>query len=180
MNLRTFLGTVLLAGAVGVAGAGCASSAQVRTSMAPVSAFAQAHTFALAGREQIPEDFVRTPLTNEVEREVAAALVQELEARGYRRVDVGASPDMLITGATGRRLRIERMGGGGPRIQSGLANYEVEITEGTLVLDAFDGARSQHLWHGQITGTVERGVVNREAIQRAVRRLLVDFPRAGA
>ena len=59
----------------------------------------------------------------------------------------------------------------------GTENESQRITEDEIVVDAFDGATAQQVWHGTAQAEVDPQRINEPALQDDVRRMLTPFPR---
>jgi hypothetical protein len=135
-------------------------------------------TFALAGRSDTPEGYTVTPLTPEIESAVVERLRVELTSHGY--VESPAeSADLLVWGATGRALREVSPARTPALVRMGFAG-NIQVPEGTLVLDLLDRRSGQHVWHGQVEGAVNAGQVNEGLIADAVRQLVTHLPAPAA
>jgi hypothetical protein len=139
----------------------------------------QAKTFAFRPTEDAPSGYRRTRLSDEVRSIVDAKATELLEARGWR----AAAPDradLVVRVGVGARAvgavaaaKLDAIGGQVTVVDpDGPFNY----TEGSLVIDIFDGRTGRRVWHGSAFELIHVGRVDRGRIRRAVERVLSTFP----
>jgi hypothetical protein len=58
-----------------------------------------------------------------------------------------------------------------------LEDEEDDFVEGAFVVDAFDAATGEMVWHGSARLEIDPGSVQEERLQRAVGEVLASFPR---
>ena len=118
-------------------------------------------------------DYQRYP---RFERMAQQALETELTARGYTRIDEG-SPDF--------RVAFELIFRGGKKPQAAPESKSAEpmataygghSQRGTLIVRMLDPATAEILWTGQISEIKMNVIEPQKELDKAVRRLLVEFP----
>lgn len=106
-----------------------------------------------------------------LDRRIRNAVDDELEAKGYRRVDSGADFLMLYSAKVRDRIDVTRYRGRWYGSTS-VDRYK----EGTLMLGAVDRARDEIVWTGWAEGIVSDVGQSEESIRRAVAKILEGFP----
>ena len=110
------------------------------------------------------------------EKMVQQALLDELTARGYTRIEDG-SPDFRVTfdlrfrGDTTPQMAPE----GGGAVPSARSNTGA-TPSGTLTVKMLDPLTSQILWSGTISGIKMNPFEPKKELRKAVWRVLVEFP----
>jgi hypothetical protein len=118
-------------------------------------------------------DYQRYP---RFERMAQEALERELTARGYTRLEVG-SPDfrvafeLIFRGGTTPHPVPEGRGA-----EPMATTYGVSSQRGTLVVRMLDPVTSNVQWTGQISEIKMNAIEPQKELEKAVRRLLVEFP----
>ncbi len=155
--------------------AGCTSTTSnlpVRTEYSRATAFQEWKSFRFA-LDSGPTDYQRYP---RFERMAQQALEEELTARGYSRLEEG-SPDF--------RVAFELIFRGGTKPQAAPETKSAEPTvstyggssqRGTLIVRMLDPATAEILWTGQISEIKMNVIEPQKELNKAVRRLLVEFP----
>ena len=172
--------------------AGCASTPDTYSSVAPGSDFTSIKTYGFiaqtstdkAGYESLETNFLKV------------AVAQQLDLRGLRYDP--ANPDVLMnffinTEDKIRTRQTPTMTGGYYGYRGGMYDdfggggvaYETRIdqyTMGTLTIDMIDPKQRKLLWEGTVTGRItKKDVKNLEAtIDEAVKDVFVKFPVLGA
>jgi hypothetical protein len=139
-----------------VAAAGC-SGIRYNNDFDPQVDFSRFSTFAWV--EDIHSDAAQSrgldPLD---ERRVKAALEEQLESRGYRKVTSG-QPDFLLNFHTTSQEKIDvstyYTGWGYYGWYGGTQTSVRQWTEGTLIIDFIDTAEKDLAWRGWATGAVD-------------------------
>ncbi len=123
------------------------------------------------------------------EQRIRAAVEQELRRKGYRQVPA-AEADFLLGYSIGARNRVrvqefyDNFGFGYYGFHRGFSRFGGvgrsvsvrTITEGILVVDIFDNASREAIWHGAASKRISRDYGARELIDEAVADLLGQFP----
>ena len=110
------------------------------------------------------------------ERLAQQALEQELTSRGYTRIEEG-SPDfrvgyeLIFRGDSSPQMAPEG-GGAEPMARS----YSAPRQSGTLIVKMLDPDTSQVLWTGQISELKMNTIEPQKEFEKAVWRLLAEFP----
>jgi hypothetical protein len=168
-----------------VAAAGCETKPQVRTNMdvsADLSAF---KTYRLVSQPGPNRNGASTLLTSEFESSIS----RQLEARGYRRVDI--APDLLvnfnINNVTDRAdIRLKP----GYGISGGNYDYRfgyyggfngietIHYQTGTANIDIVDAAGHKLLWQGIAAGKLSDSATKhpQTAINKVIERIFAQFP----
>ena len=167
--------TTAVAVVVALALAGCTSTTSnlpVRTDYSKSTAFHEWKSFRFAldsGRT----DYQRYP---RFERMAQQALEDELTARGYTRLDEG-SPDFRVA------FKLIFRGGTKPQAAPETTSAEPTVStyggssqKGTLIVRMLDPDTAEILWTGQIAEIKMNVIEPQKELNKAVRRLLVEFP----
>jgi len=155
--------------------AGCTSTTSnlpVRTDYSKTTAFHKWKSFRFASDSK-RADYQRYP---RLERMAQQALEEELTTRGYTRLDEG-SPDFRVAfelifrgGRTPQAAPEDR--GAEPKATA----YGGSSQRGTLVVKMLDPATAEILWTGQISEIKMNAIEPQKELNKAVRRLLMEFP----
>jgi hypothetical protein len=170
MNTRILVALVAV-----LALAGCTSTTSnlpVRTDYSKTTAFHEWKSFRFAS-ESKTTDYQRYP---RFERMAQQALEEELTTRGYTRLEEG-SPDfrvayeLIFRGGTKPQAAPEDRGA-----EPKAAAYGGSSQRGTLIVRMLDPATAEILWTGQIAEIKMNVIEPQKELNKAVRRLLVEFP----
>jgi len=155
--------------------AGCTSTTSklpVRTDYSKTAAFHEWKSFRFASDSK-GTDYHRYP---RFERMAQQALEKELTARGYTRLEEG-SPDFRVA------FELIFRGGKTPTAAPDGTGAEPKATayggssqRGTLIVRMLDPATAETLWTGQISEIKMNAIEPQKELDKAVRRLLVEFP----
>jgi len=171
-----------------LAAAGIASAMEVESRHDADAEFAPYRTFDYLPRQPAPE---RGPFApgSDYDRRIRDLIELRLADRGFQSVD--ADPDFLVAYSLGREERLDTSGGR-RQIARGvsIAWEEGELvrayTEGTLVIEIYDGESREPVWIGWATEVVDdpdRLLEEPERLMRkidkAVRRIVKRFPPRG-
>jgi len=155
--------------------AGCTSTTSnlpVRTEYSKSTAFHDWKGFRFAS-DSTRADYQRYP---RFERMAQQALETELTDRGYTRLEEG-SPDfrvafeLIFRGGTKPQAAIEDRGA-----EPKATAYGGSSQRGTLIVKMLDPATSEILWTGQISEIKMNVIEPQKELDKAVRRLLMEFP----
>jgi hypothetical protein len=155
--------------------AGCTSTTSnlpVRTDYSKTAAFHEWDSFRFASDSKHTE-YQRYP---RLERMAQQALEEELTARGYTRLEEG-SPDfrvafeLIFRGGTTPQAAPEGRGAE-PRASA----YGGSSQRGTLIVRMLDPTTAEILWTGQISEIKMNAIEPQKELNKAARRLLVEFP----
>lgn len=163
----TFIALMVLGGCTSTT-----SNLPVRTNYSKTTAFHEWKGFRFASDSK-GDDYQRYP---RFERMAQQALETELTQRGYTRMDEGA-PDF--------RVAFELIFRGGTKPQAApdtagaepkAAAYGGSSQRGTLIVKMLDPLTGEILWTGQISEIKMNVIEPQKELEKAVRRLLVEFP----
>ncbi len=167
MRIRLFL--LLLATLI----VGCTTAVHVHSARSPTASFDRYRTFALDMTENAPSGYASSARSAEVRKRVRQYASARLEAKGFVRTAIDANPDLVLRIEAGRVERVFR------HAVPWLEEEEGEdFVEGAFVIDAFDAATDQLVWHGAARGEADSDRVDDERIRRAVASVLATFPSA--
>ena len=176
----------------------CATTLKSSVDVADHAEFGELKTYAwitdqpfFASNAASPE--VINPLN---EQRIRTAVEQQLQNKGYRQVSIDQA-DFVVAFTLGARDRVRvqqyynnfgynyhgyhrgfsRFG----RFGRGFGGFGSSVsvrtfTEGTLVVDIFENAENEAIWHGSATKRLSRDNGTRELIDEAVMTLLAEFP----
>ncbi len=155
--------------------AGCTSTTSnlpVRTEYDKKTAFNEWNSFRFASDSE-RSDYQRYP---RFERMAQQALEAELTNRGYTRIEEGSpdfrvSFDLIFRGGTKAQAAPE-----GKTAEPMATAYGGSSQRGTLVVKMLDPVTAEILWTGQIAEIKMNVIEPRKELDKAVRRLLTEFP----
>ena len=155
--------------------AGCTSTTSnlpVRTDYSKTTAFHEWENFRFASDSK-SADYQRYP---RFERMAQQALETELTDRGYTRLAEGSpdfrvSFDLIFRGGTKPQAEIEDRGA-----EPKATAYGGSSQRGTLIVKMLDPVTAEILWTGQISEIKMNVIEPQKELDKAVRRLLVEFP----
>jgi len=168
--------TTILALAAALAVAGCSTSAKelpVRTVYDKTTAFHDWTTFRFASVEPTTPVGAQYPRYDQM---IQKAIVDELTARGYIRIEDG-TPDFRIAYELLFRMgappqSMPEGGGADPMARS----YAGSTPTGSLVIRMLDPATGAELWTGSLANLKLTAIEPQKQLDRAVWRILVEFP----
>jgi hypothetical protein len=173
--------------------AACATGPDVRTDFDRSADFSAYQTFRIMNRDEGAGPRAYDTLTDQ---RIQAAIVRELEARGYRRVE--DAPDLLVNFTVSTKdIQEVRQVPAGPQpygwygwrdVYSPWPTYSYETwvdnyTQGALYVDLVDAERRQLVWEGEVQGRItdEMRRNPEPAITGAVEAIFARYPfRAGS
>jgi uncharacterized protein DUF4136 len=181
--MRGPIGAVALAAcAIGIAG--CATmnvSSHVRRDLD----FAQYRTYDWGPADALPIGDRRLDQNGVFNDHVFGAFEKQLAARGYERVEIGETPDLLIHyhAVIGERMDVNQADydRGYCTVDTCEAEGAVSVYEvGTLVLDVIDARTNRMVWRGWAQNSIDDALVNRDRLTRqindGVSRMMASFP----
>jgi hypothetical protein len=154
---------------------GCTSTTSnlpVRTDYSKTTAFHEWKGFRFASDSR-QADYQRYP---RFERMAQQAIETELTERGYTRIDEG-SPDfrvafeLIFRGGTTPQAAPD-----GNSAEPKASTYGGSSQRGTLIVKMLDPVTAEILWTGQISEIKMNVIEPQKELDKAVRRLLVEFP----
>jgi len=156
--------------------AGCSTSAKelpVRTAYSKTAAFHEWKTFRFSSVESKSPVGAQYPRYDQM---IQGALVDELTARGYIRIEDG-TPDFRVAyelqfrGDTSPQA-VPKGGGAEPMARS----YAGSTPTGSLTIRMLDPATSEDLWSGHLANLKVTAIESQKQLDKAVWRILVEFP----
>ncbi len=117
-------------------------------------------------------------------RRIQSSIESYLEAKGYQKVEGLEAADFAVSFSVGRREKIQVQSyptGGGYYGYGGWYAGSSSVsarsyTEGTLVIDIFDGKSHLAVWHGSATKRVDESMDRAKVVDEVVRAILEKFP----
>lgn len=186
MDMRPFLPLVLLA----LAGCGgqdrdaapalstTGASANIHVFANPAASFEQYRTFSFGPPEGPPSGYQTSARSAEVQRRLRPLIAAALRERGYVPALGSAKGDIVIMFGSGRRdASIHEASSMGAEWQPDDEN--ADFVNGTLVIDAFDGAKGDRVWHGANRARIDPDSIDDRLLQRSVGELISSFPAEG-
>jgi hypothetical protein len=159
----------------GVAGlVACVQPVGVHTASLPTAPFGRYHTFSFADPEGAPEGYKMSPRSEEVQRRLKPLLVAVLQQKGYTLAT--GKGDLVLAYGSGRRERVIQHSD--PSHDWLDEDEEDDFTEGSIVLDVFDGSNDGQVWHGATRAGINPDRIDQAQLERSVRRLLAKYPSA--
>jgi hypothetical protein len=168
-------GLILAAIAVAVAISSCAEGVVVHTAANPGASFEQYRSFSFGPAEGPPGGYHMSARSQEVQRRLQPVIASTLQQRGY--APASGKGDFFIMYGSGRR-EVAR------HEESAVADEwlpddeSADFVEGSVVIDAFDGATGRRIWHGASQAQIDPDHVDDGLLGRTVGALLGSFPRA--
>lgn len=172
---------------------GCATGPTIRSDYDQNTDFSQYSTFRVMTSEEANEPRSYDTLTDQ---RIRAAIVRELTARGYRRVEDDADLLANFAVATEEVQEVQRAPSAYPPgwyawrgtyyhpwPAYAYETYVTSYTRGTLYIDLVDARRRQLVWEGEAEGRVTEKVRQdpEPAINEAVAEIFARYPfRAGS
>lgn len=155
---------------------GCSTSAKelpVRTDYSSTTAFHEWKTFRFASIESTIPVGAQYPRYDQM---IRRAIVDELAARGYTRIEDG-TPDFRIAYELQFRgdnspQTVPEGGGADPMARS----YAGSTPTGSLVIRMLDPATGAELWTGNLANLKLTAIEPQKQLDRAIWRILVEFP----
>jgi len=168
--------TAFLALAASLALTGCSTSAKdlpVRTDYSRTTAFHEWKTFRFASIEPKSPVGAQYPRYDEMIQE---ALVEELTAHGYTRIEDG-TPDFrvsyeLVFRGEDAPQPVPKGGGADPMARS----YGGPTPCGSLTVRMLDPKNGEPLWTGRLADFKMTAIEPQKQLDSAIWRILVDFP----
>jgi hypothetical protein len=148
------------------------SNLPVRTDYSKTTAFHEWKNFRFTS--DIKDiDYHRYP---RFERMAQQALEKELTARGYTRAEEGPADfrvafELIFRGGTTPQAAPEDRGA-----EPMATTYGGSAQRGTLIVKMLDPETAEILWSGQISEIKMNAIEPQKELDKAVRRLLVEFP----
>jgi hypothetical protein len=171
-EMTTRVSAVLIAAFVLAACTSTTSRLPVRTEYNEETPFHEWKSFRFSSDTK-GNDYQRYP---RFERMAQQALERELTARGYTRLEVG-SPDFRVAFELifrgGTMPQAAPTGGGAEPMAT---TYGGSSQKGTLIVRMLDPVTSEIQWTGQISEIKMNAIEPQKELEKAVRRLLGEFP----
>ncbi len=195
-KLRTALSLLLV-----LSISACAAQLKSSVDVAEHAEFGELKTYAWITEQPL---FTSNAVSPEVvnplsEQRIRTAVEEQLQHKGYRKVSIDQA-DFVVAFTLGTRERVRvqqyyndfgynyygyhhgfsRFGRFG-RFGRGYNGFGPSVsvrtfTEGTLVVDIFENAEKEAIWHGSATKRLSRDNGTRQLIDEAVTTLLAEFP----
>lgn len=153
-----------------------APSDGVHTAVNPAASFSRYRTFSFGPSEGPPAGYQTAARTAEVQRRLRPLIAAALIQKGYS--EASATGDLVIMFGSGRREVVTH------EVSSVSAGWlpddeNADFIEGSLVIDAFDGASLQRVWHGASrVADINPDRIDDQRLQRSVQQLITAFPAA--
>jgi len=152
----------------------CVRPVEVHTASLPTAPFGQYHTFSFAAPEGAPDGYEMSPRSAEVQQRLRPLFVAALQEKGYTLAT--GKGDFVLAYGSGRRERV---------ILHRERSYdwldedeEDDFTEGSIVLDVFDGSNDGQVWHGATRAGIDPDRIDEAQLTRSVGLLLANYPSA--
>lgn len=168
------LRALTLTGAVTAALVGCAGASdtmKVETTETTAASVARHRTYTKENAQLAPEGFEASPLSIEARGKIQGMIDDQLIKRGYVPSDDG---ELVVRVSTGRRT-VYKQPAGRAAVVGAPAEPE---SQGQLVIDIFERASNEKVFHGFATDEVETGKLDDAKLAEAVSRILADIPLA--
>ncbi len=180
----------------------CASTLKSSVDVADHAEFGELRTYAwITDQPMFASNVVSPEVVNPLnEQRIRAAIEEQLENKGYRRVSIDQA-DFVVAFTLGARERVRvqqyyndfgygyygyhrgfgRFGRGIGGFGRGFDGFGSSVsvrtfTEGILVVDIFENTAKEAIWHGSATKRLSRDDGTRGLIDEAVAVLLAEFP----
>ena len=180
----------------------CAATLKSSVDVADHAEFGELRTYAwITDQPMFASNAVSPEVVNPLnEQRIRAAIEEQLENKGYRRVSIDQA-DFVVAFTLGARERVRvqqyyndlgfgyygyhrgfgRFGRGIGGFGRGFDGFGSSVsvrtfTEGILVVDIFENTAKEAIWHGSATKRLSRDDGTRGLIDEAVAVLLAEFP----
>ena len=180
----------------------CAATLKSSVDVADHAEFGELRTYAwITDQPMFASNVVSPEVVNPLnEQRIRAAIEEQLENKGYRRVSIDQA-DFVVAFTLGARERVRvqqyynnlgygfygyhrgfgRFGRGFGGFGRGFDGFGSSVsvrtfTEGILVVDIFENTAKEAIWHGSATKRLSRDDEPRGLIDEAVAVLLAEFP----
>jgi hypothetical protein len=123
-----------------------------------------------------PDGNIQDELTH---KRITAAVDAQLAAKGLRRVEAGATPDVIVTYRAGVRQELEVNGYTGYRVNRWSSARVQQVPVGALVVEMLDAKTKDVVWRGIATKDldVDASPEKREKnLNKAVEKLFKKYP----
>ena len=134
--------------------------------------FTQYHTYAWGSDN-----------ANQVQNSILAQVAVQnintaLQGKGWQKVEVGQSPDVLVTASGGLKQQTSYSAWGMRGIGGGMGGITPEQNViGTLVVDLYDAKNQSLVWRAIGQNTLENnGNKNQQMVQKAVTKMFKQWP----
>ncbi len=151
--------------------------ASIHTAASPNAPFGRYRTFSFEAPMGAPEGYTLTARSIEVQQKMRPLVARALLDKGY--VEVAEGADFIVTHGAGRRDAV------GTRQLSrravalmGENEQERAFLEGSLVIDVYDRATHDQVWHGAATAEINTSGINEARLADTVGRIMAEFPPA--
>ena len=155
----------------------CTSAISTHSARSPTARFSGYRTFGFDSLASAPSRYVPSARSAEVRSRVRQQASKLLEAKGYV-VAVDSKADLVIRVAAGRREQEISHPHPAPRWLE--EDEEEDFVEGAFVIDAFDAATDELVWHGSARAEVDPNRIDDERLRRAVTSVMASFPSRAA
>jgi hypothetical protein len=177
MRIHRAAGQAVVFFAVAVAAfssSGCTrDTVNVHSAANPGARFYEYRTFSFGPAEGPPVGYQASPASREVQRRVVPLVAAVLVERGYS--PASGKGDIFIMCGSGRRNAVVH--DANDVSNTWLPDDEdADFVEGSLVIDAFDGATGVRVWHGASQAQIDPDHVDEGLLRRSVGKLLAAFP----
>ncbi len=173
-------GVVISVLGVVIASTGCAPSlstgATVHAEANPAARFDHYRTFSFGTPETAPRGYAMAARPVEVERRLKGLVEAALTEKGYVPSSTARGDIVVVFGAGQRDVQTHQESEVGAEWLPSDENSD--STQGKLVVDIFDGAKSMRVWHGSSRETVNPDRINEQRLQAYVHELFSSFPEA--
>jgi hypothetical protein len=158
-----------------------AASTHMHTATNPAATFDRYRTFSFGPSEGAPVGYHVAARSAEVQSRLQPLIAAALTHKGY--VLASGKGDVYIMYGSGQRdlstsepsddIRSRNV-----TVGAGWSpdDETADFVEGSLVIDAFDGAERKWVWHGASRGTINPDRIDDQQLQRAVEALIASFP----
>jgi hypothetical protein len=131
---------------------------------------------ALKSYAWAPDGNIQDELTH---KRIVAAVDAQLAAKGLRRVEAGATPDVIVAYRAGVRQELQVNGYGAYRLNRWNSARVEQVPVGALLVELLDAKTRNVVWHGMATKDldVDASPEKREKnINQAAEKLFKNYP----
>jgi hypothetical protein len=152
----------------------CAPTIAVHTASLKTAPFDHYRTFSFAQSEGSPEGYKLSPHSAEVQSRLKPLITGVLQQKGYALAP--GKGDFVVAFGSGRRsVEIRHPAPAHDWLDE---NEDDDFTEGSIVIDMFDGSNDGQVWHGATRTDVSPDRVDPAQVERSVQEVLAPYPAA--
>jgi hypothetical protein len=152
------------------------ASTHVHMAINPAASFNHYRTYSFGPAEGPPAGYKTSPRSDELQRRLLSLIATDLEKKGY--APAAGKGDVVIMFGSGRR-EVATHDESDITAEWIPDDENADFVEGSLVIDAFDGAKGTKVWHGASLAKINPDKLDEQRLRRSVDELVAAFPPQG-